>query len=44
MHLFPLSQGGPVVMVQIENEFGSYGDVSKSAKDRKCTPLLTPHP
>ena len=25
------SSGGPVVMVQIENEFGSYGDVRRAA-------------
>ena len=28
------ANGGPVVMVQVENEFGSYGDVSQHAADR----------
>lgn len=29
------SNGGPVVMVQVENEYGSYGDVSTNANDLK---------
>eukprot|EP00755_Sulcionema_specki_P006587 Sspe_Gene.35861::Locus_17364_Transcript_1_1_Confidence_1.000_Length_1074::g.35861::m.35861/K12309/GLB1, ELNR1; beta-galactosidase len=29
------SNGGPVVMVQLENEFGSYGDVSTVPADKK---------
>ena len=28
------SQGGPIVMVQIENEFGSFGDVSTNLNDK----------
>eukprot|EP00937_MAST-01D_sp_MAST-1D-sp2_P000841 g841.t1 len=32
-HLY--SQGGAVVMVQMENEFGSYGDVSKNPLDKQ---------
>jgi beta-galactosidase GanA len=27
------SQGGPIIMVQIENEYGSFGDCSKNAND-----------
>eukprot|EP00960_Hanusia_phi_P020923 617225-Hanusia_phi.AAC.1 len=42
--------GGPIVMVQVENEFGSYGDVSQNAADHKylqhlihlCRSLLGP--
>eukprot|EP00954_Amorphochlora_amoebiformis_P030143 1394211-Amorphochlora_amoeboformis.AAC.1 len=30
--LYPL--GGPIVMIQIENEFGSYGDVTKNPKEK----------
>lgn len=29
------SRGGPVVMAQLENEYGSYGDVSRNAADRQ---------
>ena len=29
------SRGGPVVMVQVENEFGSYGDVSTRPADKQ---------
>lgn len=29
------SNGGPVVMVQVENEYGSYGDVSSNPLDRQ---------
>ena len=29
------SNGGPVVMVQVENEYGSYGDVSKNPDDAR---------
>jgi len=29
------SRGGPVVMVQLENEYGSYGDVSRDIADRR---------
>ncbi|EKX51195.1 hypothetical protein GUITHDRAFT_103111 [Guillardia theta CCMP2712] len=47
---FLYQHGGPVIMIQIENEFGSYGDVSKIAADRKylnhlihlCRSLLGP--
>lgn len=30
-----VSTGGPILMVQLENEYGSYGDTSANAKDRK---------
>jgi len=26
--------GGPILMVQVENEYGSYGDVTKNSKDK----------
>ena len=29
------ANGGPVVMVQVENEFGSYGDTSKEPADKR---------
>ena len=29
------SNGGPVIMIQIENEFGMYGDVSENPLDMK---------
>ena len=32
-HLY--ANGGPIIMVQVENEYGSYGDVSKHAADRR---------
>ena len=40
-NLFPLlkdllyENGGPIVMIQIENEFGSYGNVEENELDRK---------
>mmetsp|Transcript_107929 Transcript_107929/g.336629 ORF Transcript_107929/g.336629 Transcript_107929/m.336629 type:complete len:668 (+) Transcript_107929:99-2102(+) len=34
------SHGGPVVMVQLENEYGSFGDVSQSAADRRYMEYL----
>ncbi|CAD7938917.1 unnamed protein product [Amoebophrya sp. A120] len=34
-HLFVENQGGKILMVQVENEFGSYGHVQKSDEDKK---------
>eukprot|EP00041_Stephanoeca_diplocostata_P011407 m.188329 g.188329 ORF g.188329 m.188329 type:complete len:797 (-) comp18526_c0_seq2:98-2488(-) len=34
------SAGGPVVMVQVENEYGSYGDVSKNPTDMQYMQTL----
>jgi beta-galactosidase len=34
------SNGGPVVMAQVENEYGSYGDVSKNSSDLKYIEYL----
>lgn len=33
------NNGGPVIMVQIENEFGSYGDVSTNPLDKQVLQL-----
>lgn len=36
------ANGGPVVMVQVENEYGSYGDVSKNPDDARSCPTIFP--
>jgi len=37
---FLIQNGGPIVMVQVENEYGSYGDVSQQPNDKKYLEFL----